>query len=175
MPRKRLSERQLFERSISEEDVFGACRALLELNGARVHRIVERIPWGPRGRKSEAGIPDVFGWFPAGRLLPLTTGSSVVLQNPRHFFIEMKKPHGAVYRPAQYEWVRSAGEDGVIVFFADSVDAMVRGFAEFGIVIKGVQPNARTTVGGVNPVGVGRDPVGPVGVSGNRPDDQADR
>lgn len=59
--RKILSPRQVFERSISEEDVFGACRQLLELNGARVHRITERIPWGPKGRKSEPGNPDIHG------------------------------------------------------------------------------------------------------------------
>lgn len=64
--RKQLSARQVFERSISEEDVFGACRQLLELNGAKVHRITERIPWGPKGRKSQPGIPDMYVIFPPG-------------------------------------------------------------------------------------------------------------
>lgn len=129
---KRLSERQIFERSITEEDVFGACRQLLELNGARVHRVVERIPWGKK--KSEPGIPDTFGWFkPFSH--PYLEGSS----RPIHFFIEFKRPHKAERRPAQIAWIDSARRDGAIAFFADSVEAMVIGFKEFGIKIEGLQ------------------------------------
>lgn len=125
--KKALSPRQIFERSISEEDVFGACRQLLELNGARVHRVVERIPWGKK--KSEPGIPDSFGWWPNG-IISLT--GSVI------FFIEFKKPGGA-RRPAQERWIAEARADGVIAFFADSVDSMAAGFAEYGIQIRGLQ------------------------------------
>lgn len=131
--KKTLSPRGVFEASITEEHVFSACRALLELNGAKVHRITERIPWGPKGRKSQPGVPDSFGWWPLSH--PLVSGyiSSV----PLHFFIEFKRPGGA-RRPAQERWIAEARADGVIAFFADSVDAMVAEFAVFGIHIKGV-------------------------------------
>lgn len=119
----RLSERQLFERSITEDDILGACRSLLELNGARVHRIVERIPWGKR--TSTPGIPDLTGWF-CGPHAPL------------HFWIEVKKPGGR-HRPAQDMWIARARADGVIAFFAESVDQMVEGFKQFGIQLKGTQ------------------------------------
>lgn len=128
--KKILSPRQVFERSISEEDVFGACRQLLELNGARVHRVVERIPWGKK--KSEPGVPDCFGWWPKG------DGPTGFLPSPwAYFFIEFKRP-GGKHRPAQIRWIEQAREDGVVAFFADSVEAMVKGFAEYGIKIKGV-------------------------------------
>lgn len=141
--RTKLSERQLFERSISEEDVFGACRALLELNGARVFRITERIPWGPKGRKSEAGIPDVHGWWPKKeprymdaekRLYTYEPG----VWGPVHFWIEMKRPFKAQFRPAQQRWIDQAKADGVISFFAWSVESMAEGFREYGIHLKGV-------------------------------------
>lgn len=141
--KKQLSPRQIFERSITEEDVFGACRQLLELNGARVHRVVERIPWGRK--KSEPGIPDSFGWWPRGFVLtemvtsklPGYSLSGRMLKEPLPFFIEFKKPGGA-HRPAQERWIAQACEDGIIAFFADSVEAMVKGFWEFRIQIKGV-------------------------------------
>jgi hypothetical protein len=126
--KKALSERQLFERSITEEHVFNACRALLELNGARVYRIVERIPWGRK--KSEPGLPDCLGWW------ALEKHEWHELHDGRVFFIEFKKP-GGKKRPAQIRWIEQARADGVIAFFADSVEAMVKGFAEFGIKLKG--------------------------------------
>lgn len=147
MTRKILSSRKVFERSISEEDVFGAVRALLELNGARVNRVVERIPWGPKGRKSQAGIPDTFGWWSVQEvyerksnqfnnyLVPRTQGLAVAI----HFYIELKRPFKALYRPAQLQWIDAAQRDGVIAFFADSVESMVAGFARYGIKIKGLQ------------------------------------
>ena len=64
--RKEMSARQIYERSITEEDVISAIRAVLEINGARVHRVVERIPWGRK--TSEPGIPDLFLWWPAGNV-----------------------------------------------------------------------------------------------------------
>lgn len=126
---KQLSARQVYERSITEEDVFGACRQLLELKGAVVHRVVERIPWGPKGRTSDPGIPDLFGWFPSSRQWP---GFPATGGRPLHFFIEIKKPGGR-QRIAQINWIEDARRQGVVAFFADSVDAMIRGFQWFGI------------------------------------------
>ena len=138
--RKRLSEREIFERSISEEDVFGACRALLELNGAVVHRVVERIPWGRK--KSEPGIPDMFGWFKHKRLdwkcvEVLCSGNAILDIGPVSFYVEIKKP-GGKHRPAQVRWIEDARKDGVIAFFADSVEQMVEEFKKLGIVLKGI-------------------------------------
>jgi hypothetical protein len=137
----KLSERQIFERSITEDDVFGACRTLLELNGARVFRVRERIPWGPKGKKSEPGIPDGFGWFVTrardrdGQHIEFNERLD---GRPTTFFIEFKRPFKAQIRPAQIRWIEQARRDGVVAFFADSVDAMVKGFKEFGIHLKGV-------------------------------------
>lgn len=116
---KKLSDRQIFERSIRESDVVGAIRNLLELNGAKIFPIIERIPWGRT--VSTPGIPDLHGRFPG----------------PTQFWIEVKRP-GGKRRPAQIEWIEDAKRDGVIAFFADSVEAMVEGFSEYGIHIKGL-------------------------------------
>lgn len=125
--KKSLSPRQVYERQITEEDVLGQIRQLLELNGARVHRIVERIPWGKR--TSEKGIPDLFGWImPPNKLEGFP---------PRHFFIEVKRP-GSKLRPAQTAWLESARADGVVCFVADSVEKMVEEFRKYGVEIKGL-------------------------------------
>ena len=126
-----LSERGIYEPKISEEDVFKACRQLLELNGARLFRIVERIPWGKT--TSEPGLPDSFGWFPPKLINAVDNFKS----SPVHFYIEFKRPGGRL-RPAQVEWLDRAREDGVIAFMADSVNCMVREFKKFGISIKGL-------------------------------------
>lgn len=126
-----LSKRGVYERKVTEEDVILQIRHLLELNGARVHRVVERIPWGRR--KSEPGIPDIFGWWPGlcDKRETDCPGNAV------QFFIEAKRP-GGKHRPAQTAWIESARRDGVIAFFADSVESVVAGFKEFGIQIKGL-------------------------------------
>lgn len=125
---KELSDREVWERSITEEDVFGACRTLLELNGARVHKIVERIPWGRK--TSEPGIPDSSGWF----YKPPLEHPGLVC--PIHFWIEFKRPVKAVYRDAQVVWIENAVRDNVIAFFANSVQQMLEGFGRFGIKLK---------------------------------------
>lgn len=131
--KKTLSPRKIFERSIKESDVVGAIRTLLELNGARVFEIVERIPWGRSkyARKSEAGIPDLHGWF---YRLPVAHPGLIL---PIHFWIEVKKPNGLI-RPSQFAWIEQARADAVIAMIADSVEKMVAGFKEYGITIKGV-------------------------------------
>lgn len=126
--KKTLSPRQVFERSIRESDVVGAIRNLLEVSGARVFEIVERIPWGRR--TSTPGIPDLMCWWPDQSLKP------IVHKGPLHFFIEVKRPGGKL-RPSQVTWITQAKADGVICFMADSVEAMVTGFREYGIEIRG--------------------------------------
>jgi hypothetical protein len=107
----KLSDRQLWERSIREDDVLGQIRSMLEVNGARVFRVVERIPWGKT--TSEGGIPDLFGWF----YKPTMEHPGLVF--PLHFFIEVKKPGGKL-RPKQAAFLNVANFDGVIAFKADS-------------------------------------------------------
>lgn len=131
---KKLSDRQLFERTITEDDVLGAIRSILELNCARVHRIVERIPWGRK--TSEKGIPDLFGWWPEHRKPNVPDGFVEGL--PIHFFIEVKRPGGKL-RPAQSAWIALARADGVIAFKAESVEEMVLEFKKYGIEIKGLK------------------------------------
>jgi hypothetical protein len=125
---KKLSARGIFERSITEEDVVGQCRTLLELNGARVFRAIERVPkcyrCGCWLGSSERGTPDVSGYFRSDPIVP--------------FWIEFKRPKGKK-RESQIERINGIREDGGIALFADSLEAMVRGFAEFGIKLKGLQ------------------------------------
>jgi hypothetical protein len=128
--RKQLSPRGIFERSITEEDIAGAMTTLLELNGARVFPIIERIPWGRK--TSTPGMPDLYGYF---YRLPMEHPGLVL---PIHWWVEVKRP-GGKRRPAQIAWIDERRRDGVIAFFADSVEAMVKGFAEYGIILKGLQ------------------------------------
>lgn len=129
--KKSFSPRQIFERTLTEEDVLGVCRWLLELNGARVHRVIERIPWGKR--TSEKGIPDLFGWWPKSH----SFYSGVMRCCLTPFWIEIKRPGGKL-RPAQAAWLESARADGVVCFVADSVEMMVSEFKKYGIEIKGL-------------------------------------
>lgn len=131
---KKLSDRQLYERTLTEEDVVGQIRSFLELNGARVHRIVERIPWGRK--TSTPGIPDIIGWMPRGR----STGNEInpFLGSAKSFYIEVKRP-GGKRRPAQTTWISDAVNDGVLAFFAESVDDVVNAFASHGIYLRGIK------------------------------------
>lgn len=177
--RSRLSERGVFERKLTEEDVILQCRAILELNGFSFHRVVERIPWGRK--TSEPGFPDAVVWkrvavdseinsYPpkgGGRLndntqndhrypirrrevihrvegqanAPQSKHGSFADSYPQGYpqvcFIEFKRP-GGKHRPAQTAWIEAARADGLIAFFASSVEEMVAGFAEFRIQIKGL-------------------------------------
>lgn len=131
--------RKLYQPAQSEEDVLGAIRTLLEANGARVHRIVERIPWGKT--TSTPGIPDLMGWMkrPVFDIIPedyhtfRQRETSIIVP----FFIEVKRPGGKL-RPAQAAWIEQAKADGVIAFKAESVEEMVREFGKYGIEIKGL-------------------------------------
>lgn len=121
---------------MTEEDVLGQIRQLLECNGARVYRIIERIPWGKT--KSEGGIPDLDCWFPKGSpLLRDSVWREISMQTAVHFKIEVKRPGGRL-RPKQTTYIAQANDDGVIAFKAESVEGMVAGFKKYGIEIKGL-------------------------------------
>lgn len=129
---KKLSPRQLYERTLTENDVLGAIRSILELNGAHVDRIVERIPWGKT--TSTPGIPDLVAWW--RRSYSFSAG--VMRCCPTVAFIEVKRPGGKL-RPAQAAWLEAAQRDGVIAFKAESVEEMVAEFKKHGIQIRGLQ------------------------------------
>lgn len=123
------SERGIYEPVMSEEDVLCQVRQMLEINGARVFRVIERIPWGRT--KSEGGIPDLFGWWPkAHSFVP-----GVMRCEATHYFIEIKRK-GGPRRPAQVEWIRRANEDGVLACFAESWKDVVDYFEREGIKLK---------------------------------------
>lgn len=129
------SARGIYERGITEEDIVGQIRTYLEMNGARVNRIVERIPYGRR--TSEPGIPDLIGWGNWNRLF--VDGKEIVgFGNffPTVFFIEVKRP-GGKHRPAQEAWIARAREDGILAFFAESLDDVKREFEMVGITLRG--------------------------------------
>lgn len=121
------SPRGIYERKESEEDILGACRQLLELNGARVFRAIERVPkcyrCGCWLGSSERGTPDLSGYFYRNGHFP--------------FWIEMKRPKGK-HRPAQVARITQMQEDGACAFFADSIETMVLEFKRFGIEVKGL-------------------------------------
>lgn len=121
------SERGIYEPKIREEDVLGACRQLLELNGARVYRAVERVPkcyrCGLWLGSSEPGTPDLSGYFYRGGVTP--------------FWIEMKRPKSK-RRASQLVRIEQMQADGCIAFFADSIEAMCSEFSKRGISLKGL-------------------------------------
>ena len=131
------SARGVYEVEQSEEHVIVACRNLLELNGARVFRIRERIPWGKT--HSEPGIPDTFGWWPAGKTPRFThlIYEKSIGGNAVHFYIEFKKP-GKFPTSIQAVWIDRAVGDGVFAMWVDSVEMMRDKFAEYGVEIKGL-------------------------------------
>lgn len=110
-----------------------AIRDILELNGAKVHRIVERIPIGSY-RRSEAGIPDLLCWFYRQH----TTAGGGGLRIPHVFFVEVKAP-GKIPSRKQFEWLRAAHEDGVTALWADSVEMLAdEVFKEMGVRLRGL-------------------------------------
>lgn len=130
------SKRGIFEPIQTENDVLGAIRTLLEANGARVFRVVERIPWGKT--KSEPGIPDLIVIWPEKIVRyekPFPT--EIISRTSIVSFVEVKRPGGKL-RPAQKLWIEQAQADGVICFMADSVEAMVSEFKKYGIEVKGL-------------------------------------
>ena len=143
--KKTLSPRQVFERSITEKDVVGAIRQLIEANGAFVDVIVERIPWGKT--TSTPGFPDLVVTFPAGNrclegyyiTTDLISGIDIPIHGswPLTAFVEVKRP-GGKHRPAQTRWIEERRRIGAVAFFASSVEEMVAGFKEFGIEIRGL-------------------------------------
>jgi hypothetical protein len=121
------SSRGVYERTIREEDVLGACRQFLEINGARVYRAIERVPkcyrCGHWLGVSERGTPDLSGYFYRNGITP--------------FWIEMKRPKGR-QRPSQVTRIEQIQADGGIAFFADSIETMCQEFKSRGIMLKGL-------------------------------------
>lgn len=126
------SAKKLYEASLTEEHVIRAIVQGLSVNRAKVHRIVERIPWGKK--TSTPGIPDLVGWWPNKH--EATRPEWYTVEAGRVFFIEVKKP-GGQRRPAQIAWIEEAKRDGMIAFFAESWNDVVAEFARHGIKLAG--------------------------------------
>jgi len=113
----------------SEEDVIKAIMVYFNLVGVRLHRIVERIPKRDGrgrivGRTSTPGMPDLAGW-----VRPRILGS-----NPVPVYIEAKRPKGK-RRPAQEAFIAEAREEGVIAFFAESLDQAMDEMERAGVTL----------------------------------------
>lgn len=122
------SERGVFEIKKTEEHIVKEIIQMLELNGAHVDRLVERIPWGRK--TSTPGIPDLCVRFPINH--PASWESTL---DPVQAWIEVKVP-GGHRRPAQVAWIEQAQRDGVLATFAESWGDVVRYFEGHGIVLK---------------------------------------
>lgn len=77
----------------------------------------------------KGGIPDLGGYFPKLRARGIVGN---YFTYPVHFRIEVKRPGGRK-RPKQIETIERDRANGVCAFFADSVEAMVKAFEEFGV------------------------------------------
>jgi len=88
-----LSKRGVYERVVIEDDVLGEIRQMLELNGARVFRAIERVPKCYRCGNwmgiSEPGTPDLSGYFYRDHVTPVP------------FWFEVKRPKKNEKRAAQ--------------------------------------------------------------------------
>lgn len=131
--RRTRSPRGVFERQITEEDIVKQITQFLDLNGFRVHRLVERIPWGKK--TSTPGMPDLVFWAKPGAFIEILTGfyfgSTKIVG-----FCEVKKP-GGKRRFSQERWIADANSDGVMAFFAESVEDVCNEFAKRGIRLRG--------------------------------------
>lgn len=99
-----LSARGIYERVVLEEDVISAIRQMLEINGARVYRAIERVPkcyrCGCWMGASEPGTPDLSGFFP------------IKGQHPIPFYFEVKRPKKNAKRAAQISRIEQIKADG---------------------------------------------------------------
>lgn len=112
-----------------EEDVLGQIRQLLEVNGARVFRAIERVPkcyrCGQWLGSSEPGTPDLSGFFPKkvfGSIFP--------------FWLEIKRPKRAQKRLAQIARISQIDEDGGCAAIVSSWEQVKDAFSRHGINFK---------------------------------------
>jgi hypothetical protein len=113
---------------ITEDSVVMEIVSYFAFQGIRLHRIVERIPTRDgfgrvKGRTSTPGMPDLVGYIRAGKFDRV---------KPEPVYIEAKKP-GGERRPRQEFFIRDLKEDGVIAFFAKSLDEAVDEMRRAGV------------------------------------------
>lgn len=122
------SERGVYERVLTEEDVLGQIRQYLEILGARVFRAVERVPkcyrCGQWLGASEPGTPDLSGYFYRDGFVP--------------YWFEIKRPKRkgsakARIRPAQQARIDQIRADGGCAAIVDSVEQVQEELAKHGI------------------------------------------
>lgn len=118
---------------ILEKDVVKEIIARLWLEyRIKVWQVRERIP-GEGVAPSTAGLPDLVGWIQRKQTIvgfvhfvhgKQFSERTILFSLP--LFIECKKPHGGVRRPAQIQFIEEARRDGCVAFFASSWDDVVK-------------------------------------------------
>jgi hypothetical protein len=112
------AKRGVYQRVVQEEDVLGEIKQMLEINGARVYRSIERVPkcyrCGQWLGASEPGTPDISGYFK----IPVNDGCEVMKLHP--FWLEIKRPKKNHKRPAQIARIEQIKADGGIAAIVES-------------------------------------------------------
>ena len=126
--------KKIFEPVEREEDVVVAIISTLWYSGIPVFRERERIPKCPKCGQyvsrtpSDAGHPDLHGYIPA---------TKTAIGQAAPFYIEVKRPSGGVETEVQKEFIRRAQGNGVLAFFARSVNEVRAQFASVGVELVG--------------------------------------
>jgi hypothetical protein len=119
-------ERQIWEYPQLEEGVLNEIRYRMQSAGAKVYRVRERIPkttcarckapvWV--GKHSDAGVPDLLGFFPTAAWVKLGGQASLW---PVPWFTEVKREKGGVKRMAQVAVIDEINQAGALGNFANS-------------------------------------------------------
>lgn len=122
-----ISGRGIFEPQMSEEDALSQIRGMLEVNGARVFRAIERVPkcyrCGCWLGSSEPGTPDLSGYFHGKAVFP--------------FWFEIKRPGGkAKRRAAQIERISMLRADGCCAAIVESWEEVKAEFLRHGVLMR---------------------------------------
>lgn len=127
--RKIIKTARGFEPAMSEEDVLGQIRTLLEANGARVYRAIERVPkcyrCGCWLGTSERGTPDISGYF-----------YQTISYYPFPFWFEIKRPGKNKHRPAQIERIAQIARDGGCAAIVESWEEVKAELSRHGITVR---------------------------------------
>jgi hypothetical protein len=122
-------KRGVWQFAKTEEHVLCEIRTYLEILGAKVFRAIERVPkcyrCGLWLGHSEAGMPDLSGYFAGDAVIP--------------FWFEIKRPKSKAtqkgkVRKAQLERIEQLRRDGCCAAIVDSVHEVRKELARCGIV-----------------------------------------
>lgn len=131
--------RKVYEPSVLEEHVVREIVDRLWLQARiKMFRVRERQFDAEKYRKtgrwqnlSTPGIPDLIGW--CSLKIDVMNGH-ILATTP--LFIECKRPHVNVHRPAQERFIEEAREGGCVAFFAESWGDVVRELGKVGVALQ---------------------------------------